>query len=148
MSYHEKRAIVDIFSSILITVVYSAYLFQRYLASGSEILADTRFWGWAFLALILVSIIANIVIGIMFRIVYRITEREEEPSFTDERDQLIELKGARNALYVFSIGVVISMITLVVGLPLYAMFITLTYSGLASSVLADITQFSLYRRGF
>lgn len=148
MSYHEKRALVSIFSSVLITLGYSVYLFQRYLAGGGKILNDPHFWGVAFLSFVLASIIANIIITIFFTIYYRITEREEEPSFSDERDKLITLKGARNASYTFSIGVVLSMAALAINLPLYVMFILIVYSGLLSSVIDDVTQFYLYRRGF
>lgn len=147
MSYHEKRAIVHMISSVLITVAYSLYLFQRYRAGGGEFVNVPHFWGLSFLIFILVSIVANIIISIVFNIHYRIVAKEEEPSFSDERDKLIELKGARNALYVFSIGVVLSMASLVINMPLYVMFIAIIYSGLVSSVVADITQFYLYRRG-
>lgn len=147
MSYHEKRAIVNIISSVLITAAYSVYLFQRYLAGGGEFINDPHFWGVAFLIFIPVSIVANIIITIVFAIYYWITAREETPSFSDERDKLIELKGARNAMYTFSIGVVLSMASLAINMPLYVMFITIIYSGLLSSVIDDITQFYLYRRG-
>lgn len=148
MSYHEKRALVNMFSSVLITLGYSVYLYRRYLAGGGEILEDTRFWGAAFLILILASIVANILITIVFTIYYRLTAGENEPSISDERDQIIALKGSRNALYAFSIGVVLAMTTLVIDLPLYGMFVTLTYSGLVSAVIDDLTQFYLYRRGW
>jgi uncharacterized membrane protein len=148
MSYHEKRALVNMFSSILVTAGYSAYLYFRYLAGGGEFINDPRFWGQAFLIFIPVSIVANILITIAFTVHYRITTREEEPSISDERDKLIELKGSRNALWVFSIGVVLSMVTLVFDLPIYVMFITIIYSGLLSSVVDELTQFVLYRRGF
>lgn len=147
MSYHEKRAIVNIVSSVLITAAYSLYLFQRYLAGGGSFINDPHFWGVAFLIFIPVSIVANILITVAFTIYYYITAKEEPPSFSDERDKLIELKGARNALYTFSIGVVLSMIFLAIHMPLYMMFITIIYSGLLSSVVDEITQFYLYRRG-
>jgi energy-converting hydrogenase Eha subunit H len=148
MSYHEKRAIVNMLSSILITASYSAYLYVRYLAGGGEFINDPHFWGTAFLIFIPVSIVANIIISIIFTIHYRITTREEEPSISDERDKLIELKGSRNALYAISIGIVLSMAMLVFDLPLYVMFITIIYAGLVSSVIDEFTQFYLYRRGF
>ncbi len=147
MSYHEKRAIVNMLSSILLTAAYSVYLYVNYLAGGREFINDPRFWGAAFLIFIPVSIVANIIVSIVFTIQYRIITREEEPSISDERDQLIGLKGTRNAMYAFSIGAVLSMVPLVLGLPLYAMFITLIYSGLVSSVIDEFTQFYLYRRG-
>jgi hypothetical protein len=123
-------------------------VFQKYLSGNEDLLLNLPFWGWVFLAFILVSVVAKILITIAFTIHYRITTREEEPSFSDERDQWIELKGARNANYAFSIGVVLSMASLVINTPLYVMFTLLIYSGLVASIVDDITQFYLYRRGF
>jgi hypothetical protein len=148
MSYHEKRAIVNVLTSVLVTAIYSVYLYIRYLAGGGEFANDPVFWAKAFLVFIPISIVANIIVAIIFTIHYRLTTHEEEPSITDERDKLIELKGSRIALFVFSIGVVLSMVTLVAGMPISAMFITIIYSGLLSSVVDEITQFVLYRRGF
>jgi hypothetical protein len=148
MSYHEKRAIVNVLTSVLVMAIYSVYLYVRYLAGGGEFANDPVFWAKAFLVFIPISIVANIIVAIIFTIHYRLTAHEEEPSITDERDKLIELKGSRNALFVFSIGVVLSMVTLALGMPLYAMFITIIYSGLLSSVVDEMTQFVLYRRGF
>jgi hypothetical protein len=148
MSYHEKRAIVSMISSVLITVVYSVVLFQRYLSVSDEYLNDPRFWGAAFLVFIVVSILANILITIAFTIYYRITSHEDAPAFSDERDKLIELKGTRNASYTFSIGVVLYIVSLVLYMPLYVMFILIVFSGLVSSMMDDFTQLYLYRKGF
>ena len=148
MSYHEKQAIVSMISSVLISVLYSFFLIQRYLLMDKELINDPQFWGSAFLIFILVSIVANILITIAFIIYYRLTEKEEEPSFSDERDKLIALKGTRNASYIFSIGVVLAMTSQVFNLPLYVMFIMIVLAGLVSSVVDDLTQFLLYRRGF
>ncbi len=148
MSYHEKRAIVNMFTSVLVTVSYSVYLYVRYLAGGGEFANAPRFWANAFLIFIPISIVANILVTIAFTIHYRLTAHEEEPAITDERDKLIELKGSRIALYIFSIGVVLAMVTLAVGMPISVMFITIIYSGLLSSLVDELTQFILYRRGF
>ncbi len=148
MSYHEKRAIVNMSSSVLVTAAYSVYLYSRYLAGGGEFVNDPRFWAKAFLIFIPISIVASILIGIAFTIHYRLTTKEEEPSITDERDKMIELKGSRNALFVFSIGVVLAMAGLALGMPIYVLFITIIYSGLLSSVIDELTRFILYRRGF
>jgi len=148
MSYHEKRAIVNMCSSILITAIYSVYLYVRYLAGGKEFINDPVFWAKAFLIFIPVSVVASIIISIGFTIHYRLTTKEEEPAITDERDKMIGLIGSRNALAVFSVGVVLSMVTVAIGMPIYVMFITIIYSGLLSSVTDDLTQFTLYRRGF
>ncbi|HNT78627.1 MAG TPA: hypothetical protein PKH77_26760 [Anaerolineae bacterium] len=148
MSYHEKRAIVNMLSSISITVGYSVYLYFRYLAGGGEFANDPRFWANAFLIFIPISIAANILSSVFFTLHYRITTHDQEPAITDERDKLIELKGNRNALYVFSLGVMLAMVTSALGMPISAMFITIIYSGLLSAVVDELTQFVLYRRGF
>jgi hypothetical protein len=132
----------------VITAGYTAYLYFRYLAGGGEFINDPRFWAQAFLIFIAVSILANIIISIVFTIHYPVSTREDEPSVTNERENLIELKGNRNALYTFSVGMVLAMVTLAFGMPLSTMFITLIYAGLLASVLDELTKFVLYRRGF
>lgn len=148
MSYHERKSIVAIVSSVLTTVVYSFYVYQRYLAEGVEILNSPQFWGVTFFVFILVSIVAGILVTIGFTIHYRLTTKETEPTITDERDALIELKATRNSYYAFIAGVLLSMGLLALNMPLWGTFIGLTYSGLAASLVDDVTQFYLYRRGF
>ncbi|MFZ6028909.1 MAG: hypothetical protein ACOYYS_14430 [Chloroflexota bacterium] len=148
MSYHEKRAIVNVFSSVSITAIYSVYLYFRYLAGNGAFINDPAFWAKAFLVFIPISVVANIIITIIFTIHYHITTHDEAPSITDERDKIIELKGSRNALFIFAIGVVLAMVTLTLEMPIYVMFITIIYAGLLSSVVDELTQFVLYRRGF
>ena len=53
-------------SSVLISIVYSIFLFQRYLAGERGLIHDPQFWGSAFLIFIFVSIVANILITIAF----------------------------------------------------------------------------------
>lgn len=148
MSYHERKAILATASSIIMTLAFSIYIYQHYLMEGIELLQNPQFWGMAFLGFILVSIIINIIITIAFTIHYRLTTQETEPRFTDERDKLIGLKATRNSYYAFIFGVLLSMSLIALNLPLFTMFIGLTYSGLVSSVVDEVTQFYLYRRGF
>ncbi|MBX3082436.1 MAG: hypothetical protein KF716_12440 [Anaerolineae bacterium] len=148
MSYQEKRALVSLISSILITALYSAYMAQRYPTSDAYSIEVFRFWGAFFLILIVVSIVARIVIYILFSIINTLATREEEPSITDERDRLIELKSNRNALWVFSVGVLIAMGSLVVDMPPSVMFVILIGAGLASDMISELSQFVFYRRGF
>jgi hypothetical protein len=52
MSYQERRSIVNLISTILISALYSAYMIQRY-PEGNTYSADVfRFWGAFFLILI------------------------------------------------------------------------------------------------
>lgn len=147
MSYQEKKNIVSLISTLLIFGFYSLYVFQMY-QEGSIDRADTfRFWGAAILILIPVSIVAKIIISIVFNIIYRITTNEKEPSFSDELDKLIELKATRNSHYVFILGFLLAMGSLVMDMPLSVMFITLILSGFVSELFGVITQLYLYRKG-
>jgi hypothetical protein len=74
--------------------------------------------------------------------------QEGEPSVRDERDSLIDLRSARNALYVFSVGVVLAVGTQAFGLEPAVMFVLLIASGVLSALVSDISQFVYYRRGY
>jgi Predicted membrane protein (DUF2178) len=147
VSYQERRAIVNLISTILITALYSAYMVQRYPAGSAYSPEVFRFWGAYFLILIPVTIVAKIAIYIVFSIINTVTMNEAEPSITDERDQLIELKATRNSLYVFTFGVLLAMGALVIELPPATMFIVLIGSGVMSEMVGDISQFNFYRSG-
>ncbi len=148
MSYQERRAIVSLVSSILVTGIYSAYMVQRYPETSPYSVEVFHYWGAFFLILIPVSIVANIVIYIVFSILNTIAAKEAEPSITDERDKLIELKATRNSLYTFAVGVLLAMGSLVVDMPPSTMFIILICAGLVSEITSHISQFYFYRRGF
>ena len=148
MSYQERRAIVNFISSILITALYSLVMFPRYPDADAYSVEVFRFWGTFILILIPVSIVARIVIYIVFNILNTIATREMEPSITDERDKLIELKSARISLYVFTFGFLLAMTSLVVDQPPWVMFTILISAGLLSDTLNELAQFYFYRRGF
>lgn len=147
MSYQERRSIVNLISSILITVLYSAYMIQRYPQAEAYSPDVFHFWGSFFLILIVVSIVARIIIYILFSIINAIATQEQEPDITDERDRLIELKSMRNGFYVFIIGFVVAMVTIAAGQPPTMMFITLLCAGLVSDMISTISEFYFYRRG-
>lgn len=148
MSYQERRALIALISTILITVLYSITMLQRYPDAGEYSPEIFHFWGSFFLVLIPVSIAARIVISILFSIVNTVSTREAEPSITDERDTLIELKSSRNGLYGFSIGFMLAMATLVFSQPPAVMFIGLIIAGVMSEVVFELSQFYFYRRGY
>jgi hypothetical protein len=148
MSFQERRSLVNLISTILITALYSAYMVQSYPDASPYSPDVFRFWGSFFLILIPVSIVARIVIYIVFYIVNTIATRQEEPTITDERDNLIELKATRYSLYVFGVGVLLAMGSLVIDMPPSVMFIILICAGVVSEMVSEISQFYFYRRGF
>jgi len=148
MSYQERRAIVSLVSTMLITVLYAAYMVQRYPDAGPYSKEVLHYWGAFFLILIPVSIVAKIVITIVFSILNTIATQEAEPSITDERDRMVELKAAQKSLYVFAVGVMLAMGALVLELPPATMFIVLICAGVVSEMVSELLQVFYYRRGF
>jgi hypothetical protein len=148
MSYQERRSIVNLISTILISAVYCAYMIQRYPVKDSYSVDVFHFWGAFFLILIPVSIVAKIIIYIVFAIINAIATREEEVPITDERDKLIETKAHMNSNYVFIVGFVLAMGSLAIDRPPSVMFIILLLSGIVSEMVSDISQFHFYRKGF
>jgi uncharacterized membrane protein YfcA len=148
MSIQEKHALTTLLSSIVITLVYTAYQMQSYPPAEPYAPEILRFWGVFLLTLIPVSIVAKIVIYILFSILNTVATQEEEPSITDERDQLIESKANQNAMYVFIMGFFLGMVPLAAGLPPALMFSILLCSGLVSELVSEISKFYYYRRGF
>ncbi len=148
MSYQERRTLVSLLSTILISALYFVYVFQRYPSTDAYSPDVFRFWGSAILILIPVSIVSKIVIYIVFSILNTIATQEQEPAFSDERDRSIELRATRNSLYVFTFGFLLAMGSLVIDRPPSVMFILLILSGIVSEIVGDITQVYFYRRGF
>ena len=147
MSYQERRSIVNLISAILITVLYSAYMIQRYPQGNPYSIEVFRFWGAFFLILIPVSIVARIIVYIIFAILNAIVTRQEELPITDERDKVIETKANLVSGYVFILGFILAVGSLVIDMPPAVMFTILLLSGLLSEVISDVSQFYYYRRG-
>ncbi len=147
MSYQEKKSIVTLVSTLLISSIYSMYVFQMYQEGRFHSTDVFSFWGSFILILIAVSIVAKIIIFIIFNIIYRIATNEKEPSFSDELDKLIRMKATTISHYVFIVGFVLAMGSLVIDVPHYVMFILLILSGVVSDVVGLITEIYLYRRG-
>jgi hypothetical protein len=147
MSYQEKKNYVSLIGTLLVFGFYCLYVFQKYPAGSLDSNDTFSFWGAFILILIPVSIAAKIIITIVFNIIYRITTNEVEPSFSDELDKLIELKATKISHYVFTLGFLLAMGSLVMDMPHSAMFIILILSGFVSEMVGVITQLYLYRKG-
>jgi uncharacterized membrane protein YhdT len=147
MTYQEKKSIVSLISTILIFSTYCLYMYPQHPEGGFVSLATFRYWGLFVLNLILFSIIAHIIISIVFNIIFRMTTGEKEPKFADELDHLIDLKANRNSFFVFIVGFLIAMGSLVIYQPSQAMFIILIISGFVSDVTGSATKLYHYRKG-
>ena len=148
MSYQERRAIASLISSILFSVFYLNYVFQRYPAGNPYSIDVFHFWGSTILVLTPVSIALSIVVHIVFNIIITMATQEKERPMSDERDKLIGLKAARNASYVFIFGFMLAMGALAIDQPPSVMFFILIFSGIVSALFGELTRLYFYRRGF
>ncbi len=148
MDNKEKQVLVTLFSMILIFLLYSLYVYNTFVVDNFEIINSVKFWGKTFLILIPVTIVAEIVIHIIFAIVNRIVTNEDIETKSDERDKLIELKALRISHWVFTVGFLLSMVSLVLEMPLYMMFLILISSGFLSGITSEIAKIYYYRNGF
>ncbi|HEX2921808.1 MAG TPA: hypothetical protein VHO50_11650 [Bacteroidales bacterium] len=148
MDNKEKQILVTIISTVLILACYTFYVYHKYVAGNFEILNDFTFWGKSFLFLIPVTIVSQIIIHIIFAIINKIVTNEDVQMLSDERDKLIELKAIRISHWLFTFGFLLAMISLVIGMPPYSMFIILILSGVISSIVSEIAKIYYYRKGF
>ncbi len=150
MSYQEKNITVSLVSHLLIGVYYLSQLFQMQQAGGLVAEKVFRLWVIVIVAIIVVNIIGNILTHILLSIVHAIQTGSEhvEKYIEDERDNLIGLKGDKVSHIVFSIGVLIAMLTFAFGQPPLVMFSLLILSSIVAEIIGDISQLYLYRKGF
>ena len=147
MTYQERQNLVNIFSAVLITGIYSLIVFQRHRDGVFDLTRDFSKWGILFLIFIGVSVAARIVIQIVFHIINAIATREEDVPKEDERDKLVKLKATRNSYYAFVSGFVISVVGLALGMPVHWIFIVFVISGLISEIIDNSSQMYYYRKG-
>lgn len=148
MDNKEKQILVTAISLILILGGYTLFVFKNYIAVDEAILNDTKFWAKAFLILIPVTIVSQIIIHIVFAIINKIVTNEDMATLSDERDKLIDLKAIQISHWLFTSGFLLSMVSQVLGMQLWVMFLILIGSGFLASLASEITKFYFYRKGF
>lgn len=147
MTYQEKTTTISLMSTLLI---FGFYLVNALPLMQSEPVNSTAIfslWATIIILSIIVNIVSSILALIVFNVIQMIRTHEEESDIMDERDKLIGLKGTRNSYVTFSLGVLVSMVTLVMNMPAVVMFNLLVISGLAAQVVGDVSRLYLYRRG-
>ncbi|MEO1288996.1 MAG: hypothetical protein AAFV93_14620 [Chloroflexota bacterium] len=151
MSFKEKTITVTLINFLLI-LIYVLWRLRRMLATDTFV-AERIFnlWGWVIFFAVVVSIIAIILANFGLTLLKAINENNPNPEiddFEDERDQLIDLRGTRITYSFYSFGVLITMLTFVLGQSALVMFTVLMVVGLVAQIAGDVTRLVLYRRGF
>ena len=151
MSYQQKNITVSLVSTILIFVFFLIRLLQ--ISQDGNIIPEDiyRLWGIVIVLSIVVTIFGTILTHIVSAIIEAIKTGTDDPQIEDiedERDKLVDLRGTKVTYIVFSIGVLIAMLTMVFGQPPLVMFTLLIFSGSVAQIIGDIARLYLYRRGF
>ncbi len=153
MSYQEKQSVTNIISSILITTVYAIVMYQKYLNGGLDYSNIFKLWAVVILIFIPISIAARIIILIIFNILESVVqaakgeELSDEMNIVDERDKLIQMKSSAIAMYIFSLGFIIALLTQLFDVSNHLFFIVMIAAGLVTDVVSELLVFRYYRRG-
>ena len=149
MSYQEKNITVSLISTLLIFGYYLARMFQLLQQDSVNPAEVYSLWGIIIVLGIVANIASTIIAYIVLEVIHTVINGEPSDSqITDERDELIDLKGTRNTGYVLGAGVLISMASQVVDMPPLTMFNLLFFFAMLSSIVGDFSQLYFYRRGF
>jgi hypothetical protein len=149
MSNRKVSISVSLVSTLLILGYYLVNLvpmFQHGNLNSEEIF---HLAGIVIIASIALNIIGNILTMIVINIIHAIQTRSEEEvrMIDDERDKLIGLKGTQVSYAVFSVGVLIAMLTFVFGQPALLMFSLIIFFSLLAEIIGDLSQFYFDNKG-
>lgn len=148
MSDQERKLIIAIVSTLLVSALYCLKMFELYqqgLFSGAD---ATVLVGKSILALILANVLVNIVVAIVANIVFSLASKTCESPVSDERDKLIELKGMQVSYAVFGAGLLLSMGVLALGWASFIVFNLIILSITIGEVVGNLTKIHQYRSAY
>jgi hypothetical protein len=145
MSMQQRNTVVSLVIFSLIFILFCLRVLHMLLAH--TFIAANVFWLWGSVALAaIVATILGTIIAIVFTVRTK-QEPQESEWLEDERDKLIQLKGTRVSYVVFSLGVLIAMLSFVLSQPPLVMFTLLIASGLIAQIVGDVYRLVRYGRG-
>ena len=147
-SYKERLIFGYMLGSIAGLWYYASFAIEQYKLGAFELMTIPSIWGTRFLVIIGIQIIASIVLSIIASIIHAIITREEDFGDDDERDKQIDMRANNISYILFSIGFVIAVITLSLGMSPLVMFNIIVFSLLLSGIIGFIVQLRIYKRGF
>jgi len=149
MSIRKTSISVSLVSTLLILGYYLVNLIPMFQQGDLNSKVLFRIAGIVIVASIVLNIAGNILTHIVINIIHAIqTQTDKEVRMIeDERDRLIGLKGSQVSYAVFSIGVLIAMLTFVFGQSPLVMFSLILFFGLVASIIGDLSQFYFDQKG-
>jgi hypothetical protein len=147
MSHEENQNIISLVTTLLVSIPYFIFIFQKYQNANVSGIDELVFWASAILLLIPLRIVSEIIISILFEIGKVILTGKEGSTFTDERDKLIELKSQRNSFYIFMLGIMLSMLMMVTTKSVALMFGIIMVSGFMGEIFEILSKIYYYNKG-
>jgi hypothetical protein len=149
MSGRKNAIIVSLVSTLLILGYYLINIFRMYQGGGLNSEDVFQLWAVVIIASIVLNILGNILTNILLNIGHAIktNSTEEVRLLEDERDKLIALKGTRVSYIASSIGILLAMLSFVLGQPVLVMFGLLIFFGLIAEISGDLSQFYFDQKG-
>ena len=149
MSTRKITISVSLVSTLLILGYYLLNLIPLFQQGDMKPAVVFRLAAVVIIASIVLNIAGNIITMIIINILHAIQTRLEKEvrMIEDERDKLIGLKGTQVTYVAFSLGVLIAMLTFVIGQPPLVLFSLIIFFSLLAEICGDLAQFYSYSRG-
>lgn len=151
MSFQEKNITVTLINFSLILGFFVIRVWQMIHSQTFTPANVFHLWGIVIGLSIVVTIIALILTHMLANTLHFIKTGErnlDDQDRTDERDQLIDLRGTKVTYSISSLGSFLAMLTFVFGHSPLVMFTLIIFFGLLAQIVSDVTRLWLYRRGF
>ena len=150
MSFQERNITASLVSFSLIMGYFVIRVYQLVRSESFSSHNVFRLWGIVIMLGIVITILLIILSHIGSAIFEAITSGNEDPKIEDiedERDKLIDLRGTKATYWAASLGVLLAMLTFVLGQPALGMFTLLIFFGLLAQIIGDMYRLVLYRKG-
>lgn len=149
MSHKEKENVISLITTVIISIPYFFYIYNRYTTEAFNNGEELKFLAGAILLLIPIRVIAQIIVYILFSIVKAIItgDQTEPPMITDEREAIIELKGERFTSFTFIAGFILGAIMLTSGSSIATYFAIVFVFGFLAELIGILTKLYFYRGG-
>ncbi len=150
MTYQEKNITVAFTTYMLILVYYVINLVKMIQNGGLVSQRLFGLWGIVLVSVFLVNIVGSVLTNILLSIIYSIRTGSKHipPFIADERDKLIGLKGVRISYFTFAFGVILSMVSFILGQTALVMFSIIVFFSLFGELCGCLSKIYIYRRGF
>tara|TARA_B100000315_G_scaffold250691_1_gene283944 strand:- start:469 stop:888 length:420 start_codon:yes stop_codon:yes gene_type:complete len=139
MSFREKSAWISLISILLVSGFFFRHVPSMMTAESHPALV--RGLLYCVIALVVIEVVAHVVVAM------RAPKDAQAPK--DERERLIELKAIRSAHYVFVVGVLLAVSSMIhIRANVFAMAYHLLLAFVVAEVVNYATRIVYHRRGF